>query len=157
MAVGSKQARGKAKTQAEFTKRKHWRQHFHPDQPYVWTKACTFNGEIVKAGDPVDKTKLRPGMLRRFWEAGRVRFANWTPPSTERDFCTNEELAARRAKEAAVGEEVIVTEDQGEGEGDELESGEANVVSGEATDAGESVSGAGDPPPAGGAETIEST
>ena len=43
-----------------------------PDRPFVMP------------GDPVDKTKLGHGRLRRYWNAQFIELANWTPPNQKR-------------------------------------------------------------------------
>lgn len=70
-------------------KMRHWKQHWDPEAPLVFSKRMKLGvcgKEYVEPGDPVTpeimealgpKAKFR---LKMWWQAGRVELADWTSP-----------------------------------------------------------------------------
>ena len=60
-------------------KSRHWRQRFREDAEYVWRKRRRLGDGFTVLGDHVDKSALRPGLLKRLWAAGSIELSAWPP------------------------------------------------------------------------------
>lgn len=68
---------------------RHPKQRFDENADFVYRKRLRMGGEdpekaYVNPGDPVDKAAFRPGLLKRWWRAGIIELADWTPPERGR-------------------------------------------------------------------------
>jgi len=60
---------------------RHWKQRFQKDAEFIWRRPITWQGKIVKAGDPIPKDlQENKTKLRRFWEARVIELAQFEEP-----------------------------------------------------------------------------